>query len=83
PQEEIKRLLLLNVQAIPKESWDALLRPDESPFLEHDWLFAMEKSECASVDKGWQPQHLAVRASKGSSALLAAVPMYVKYHSMG
>ncbi|CAN0000786.1 unnamed protein product [Scytosiphon promiscuus] len=32
---------------------------------------------------GWQPQHLAVRASKGSSALLAAVPMYVKYHSMG
>lgn len=40
------------VQAIPKESWDALLRPDESPFLEHDWLCAMEKSNCATVDTG-------------------------------
>ena len=32
---------------------------------------------------GWQPQHLAVKRSKGSSELLAAVPLYVKYHSMG
>lgn len=40
------------VQGIPKESWDRLLRPDESPFLEHDWLYAMEKSKCATVDTG-------------------------------
>ncbi len=32
---------------------------------------------------GWQPQHLAVRSSKGSAELIAAVPLYVKYHSMG
>eukprot|EP00752_Nemacystus_decipiens_P008441 g7545.t1 len=43
----------------------------------------MEESKCATIDTGWQPQHLAVRASKGSSELIAAVPLYVKYHSMG
>lgn len=32
---------------------------------------------------GWQPQHLTVHESKGSSKLMAAVPLYVKYHSMG
>ena len=40
------------VQGIPKDSWDALLRPNESPFLEHDWLRAMEESKCATIDTG-------------------------------
>lgn len=40
------------MQGIPKESWDALLRPEESPFLEHDWLRAMEESKCATIDTG-------------------------------
>ncbi|CAN0444626.1 unnamed protein product, partial [Laminaria digitata] len=40
------------LQSIPKESWDSLLRPDESPFLEHDWIYAMEESECAAIDAG-------------------------------
>ncbi|CAM9827813.1 unnamed protein product [Ectocarpus sp. 12 AP-2014] len=81
--KEIRVDIKGGIQGIPKESWDGLLRPDESPFLEHDWLYAMEKSKCATVDTGWQPQHLAVTASEGSSALIAAVPLYVKYHSMG
>ena len=42
----------LFLQGIPKESWDSLLRPDESPFLEHDWIYAMEESECAAIDAG-------------------------------
>lgn len=45
-------VLPIGTQGIPKESWDALLRPEESPFMEHDWLRAMETSKCATVDTG-------------------------------
>lgn len=40
------------LQSIPKQEWDSLLRPRDSPFLEHDWIYAMEESECATVDTG-------------------------------
>ena len=45
-------LVQFDSQGIPKESWDALLRPEESPFMEHDWLRAMEESKCATIDSG-------------------------------
>ncbi|CAM9283452.1 unnamed protein product [Ectocarpus sp. 13 AM-2016] len=50
--KEIRVDIKGGIQGIPKESWDGLLRPDDSPFLEHDWLYAMEKSKCATVDTG-------------------------------
>lgn len=42
----------LDVKSIPKNDWDGLLQPDESPFLEHDWIYAMEESKCATMDSG-------------------------------
>ena len=32
------------IEKIPREAWDGLLAPDDSPFVEWDWLFAMENS---------------------------------------
>ncbi|CAM9597021.1 unnamed protein product, partial [Choristocarpus tenellus] len=71
------------IQNIDRVEWDLLLDPDDSPFLEYDWIYAMEESGCATPEKGrWQPMHLTVRENK-KSGVIAAVPLYVKYHSMG
>ena len=64
---------------VDRENWDALVG-DGSPFLEWDWLAAMEEARCVTPKTGWQPQHLTVY---DQSRLVAACPLYVKGHSMG
>jgi uncharacterized protein len=70
------------IEKVPRESWDALLAPDDSPFVEWDWLHAMEGSRCAVRKTGWAPYHLLIR-DRARKNLLAACPLYLKTHSMG
>src|SRR5579864_8298373 len=70
------------IEEIPREAWDALLAPDDSPFVEWDWLFAMEHSGSASRKTGWAPYHLIVREGP-KKRIVAACPLYLKTHSMG
>jgi predicted N-acyltransferase len=65
---------------IDRQEWDALLGPDGSPFLEWDWLDALEQSGCVTSKTGWAPHHLTVREN---GRLIAAAPMYLKGHSQG
>jgi predicted N-acyltransferase len=65
---------------IDRGEWEALLGPDGSPFLEWDWLDALEQSGCVSGRTGWAPHHLTVRQD---GRLIAAAPMYLKSHSQG
>ncbi len=60
--------------------WNGLLAPDDSPFLEWEWLSAMEESRSAARKTGWAPYHLILRAA---GRIVAACPMYLKSHSMG
>nr|MDJ0837905.1 GNAT family N-acetyltransferase [Acidobacteriota bacterium] len=66
---------------LPKDAWNALAEPLESPFLEWDWLVNLERSDCLNPEQGWQPCHLALSTEDGQ--LLAAAPLYVKGHSWG
>ncbi len=68
-----------NLQLIDAARWDALC-PDDYPFVRHDFLSAFEKSGSVSHEKGWQPQHLLVEEE---GTLIAAMPLYIKYHSYG
>lgn len=70
------------ISRIQRDEWDALLGADDSPFVEWDWLFAMEESASATARTGWAPYHLALR-EHGSKRLVAACPVYLKSHSMG
>ena len=70
------------IEKIPREAWDALLAPDDSPFVEWDWLFAMEHSGSAARKTGWAPYHLIVREGP-KKRIVAACPLYLKTHSMG
>jgi len=71
--------VIKTMNEVDRENWDALVG-DGSPFLEWDWLAAMEEARCVTPKTGWQPQHLTVY---DQSRLVAACPLYVKGHSMG
>jgi predicted N-acyltransferase len=71
--------LLEGIRAIPREEWNALVG-DESPFLEWDWLAALEQAGTLGGGSGWEPRPLVVREQ---GRLVAACPVYVKQHSEG
>ena len=70
------------IDKIPRDAWNNLLAPDDSPFVEWDWLRAMENSGSAARDTGWAPYHLIVRQGP-KKQIVAACPLYLKTHSMG
>ncbi|HSQ00775.1 MAG TPA: GNAT family N-acetyltransferase [Candidatus Dormibacteraeota bacterium] len=72
--------LARRMAGIDRGEWDALVGPDGSPFLEWDWLDALEQSGCVGGKTGWVPHHLTVRSD---GRLIAAAPMYLKGHSQG
>jgi predicted N-acyltransferase len=62
--------------------WNGLLDAQASatPFMRHEYLFALHASGSAVEETGWQPQFLVVRLD---GALQAACPLYLKSHSYG
>ncbi len=71
-----------SIKEIPEEAWNALLgEGDEaSPFLEWNFLAALEDAQTLGEDNGWIPQIPVVRHG---DRIVAAAPAYVKLHSMG
>ncbi len=74
--------VIQRIRDVQREEWNALLAPDDSPFLDWDWLCAMEESGSAARKTGWAPYHLLLRVPPGGQ-LAAACPLYLKTHSMG
>ncbi len=70
------------IAKISREAWNGLLREDDSPFLDWDWINALESSGCAARETGWAPYHLVVR-TRPEQKIVAACPLYLKTHSMG
>jgi predicted N-acyltransferase len=67
------------ITEIPAAAWNTLVR-DRHPFLQHQFLAAMERHGCVGERFGWLPRHLAVYAEE---ALIGAMPLYEKYNSYG
>lgn len=65
---------------VDRGEWNALVGDDGSPFLDWDWLHALEESGCATPATGWSPHHLTMREN---GRLIAAAPAYIKGHSQG
>src|SRR6201995_5024919 len=72
--------LLQRVREVPAEAWDALLREDSSPFVEHRWLDMLEETGCVGDGTGWVPAHLSIWQG---DKLVAAAPSYLKGNSEG
>jgi predicted N-acyltransferase len=60
--------------------WNSLVRPGDIPFLEWEWLAALETSGSVCPETGWHPLHLSLW---DKNSLLAAAPLYLKNHSDG
>ncbi len=93
--ENLTIFLLKSINEIKREKWNSLLTEDSSPFLNYDWLNTLEESGCVSINTGWDVVHLifgcrpiksnfiSATASYDDLTIVAAMPLYVKYHSMG
>jgi hypothetical protein len=68
------------VRDIPQEEWDALAKPDPSPFVEWTWLDCLEEAGCVGGDTGWLPVHLSLYKD---ARLVALAPAYAKTNSEG
>ena len=72
------------ISEIDAAQWDGVANPDPAtydPFVSHAFLMALEDSGSICADTGWLPQHLLLHGADGG--LAAAMPCYIKSHSMG
>jgi hypothetical protein len=69
-----------SLREVPRDAWDALLRPDDNPFVSWDFLEALESSGSVGPRGRWWPSHLT--AWEGDR-LYAAAPAYLKRDGMG
>jgi len=72
--------VLERVGDLPSAAWNALVGDESSPFVEHEWLDALEQSGCVGGSTGWVPLHLS--CWRGAE-LVAVAPAYAKEHSEG
>ncbi|NNL65251.1 MAG: GNAT family N-acetyltransferase [Myxococcales bacterium] len=68
------------VSEVPREAWNALAG-DGSPFLEWDFLAALEQTGCVGDRAGWVPRPVVAYDDDGVA--VAACPVYLKGHSEG
>jgi predicted N-acyltransferase len=68
-----------DLREIPASDWNRL-QTAGIPFLQHEFLAALENHGCLGEDWGWFPRHLAVYEN---NQLVGASPMYIKTNSYG
>lgn len=68
-----------SIHRVDATQWNSLCPPGY-PFVRHEFLAALEDSDCTSAAAGWQAHHLLIFSDE---ELLAAMPGYVKTHSYG
>ena len=72
--------IIEKLSEVSAADWNALLSPDASPFLRHEFLSTLEETACVGSKTGWQIAHLALYRS---NKLIGAMPLYLKLHSYG
>jgi predicted N-acyltransferase len=72
--------VLRSIHEVSATDWNALELRGQ-PFLQHEFLAALEDTACVGGATGWTPSHLLLLDD--ASRLIAAVPLYLKTHSYG
>lgn len=70
--------VLASIHEVPATDWNALV--GDYPFLQHEFLSALEDSEATSERTGWVPHHWVIETN---GMLTAALPVFLKFHSRG
>ena len=78
--------ILDGVSRLDANTWNALVGND-SPFLEHGFLSALETTFCVNDQSGWIPQIFIARVHDSDNPqnqnIVGALPLYLKYNSSG
>ncbi len=75
----MKARFINSIEQVSTGAWNKVTGTDY-PFLRHEFLHALEASQSVCATRGWQPQHLLIEQNE---QLIAALPLYIKSHSMG
>lgn len=67
------------IEDISPESWRNLSTKN-NPFIQHEFLLALERNHCVGEKLGWLPVHI---AAYEDTELVAAMPAYIKDNSYG
>lgn len=67
-----------NIASVDSIHWDRLAG-DTNPFIQHDFLYALEQHDCLQ-SWGWYPQHCLLYDNE---TLIGACPAYIKNNSYG
>src|SRR5580658_3345946 len=79
PHPTVERIELhRSILSVPQRDWNALGGGD--PFTRHEFLAALERTQCVGRASGWEPRYLTLHDAAG---LAAAVAAFVKTHSFG
>jgi len=65
---------------ISSKNWNRLVTPGTIPFLEWEWLAALEESGSVSPETGWHPLYICLW---DGDSLAAAAPLYLRTSSGG
>ena len=68
-----------SITDIPAADWNTLVAGDY-PFIQHQFLAALEQSGSVSQQTGWTPHHVSIT---DNGQYQAVMPMYLKNHSYG
>ena len=69
-----------SLKKIKKDNWNNCVNNDH-PFLQYEFLLALEESKSACTQTGWKPHHYIELDNK--QEIIAACPLYLKNHSYG
>ena len=64
---------------IKRSEWNKCVGNDH-PFLQYEFLHALEKSNSANTKTGWQPYHY---IEQENDRIISLCPLYIKNHSFG
>lgn len=70
---------IASISAVDSVQWNSVVNSDY-PFVQHQFLLALEQSGAVCADKGWQPTHGLIYHN---DALIGVLPLYFKSHSYG
>jgi predicted N-acyltransferase len=79
PKPELSAEFITSLDQITATTWNGVCGTDY-PFMRHEFLYGLEKTECTTAETGWQPCHLILRQG---ADLAAIMPLYLKSHSYG
>lgn len=71
--------IINTIDDVSAAHWNEL-HDNRNPFVTHEFLSSLEREQCVGDDTGWEPR---IIIAEQEDQPVGAIPMYLKYHSMG